>query len=152
MHVVVDRLGDVCRNRFACIQSLVQPDAAQVDRVGVVRIDANLTEIHWPGVRVVHLLTRRSVVFGPIEAGGIVGIEGTSAASSKTATAATCLSATACRTWTLFAGTLRSAASSTGGDGPLDRRVQNVRTFPRDVQTDSSQRAFGKAALQPVPR
>ena len=60
---------DVGRDRLAAVERQVQADAAEVDDLGIVRIDAHLAEVHRPRVGVVHLPPRRAAVVGAVEAG-----------------------------------------------------------------------------------
>jgi hypothetical protein len=146
--VVVDRLCDVGGDRLAAVQSLVQADATQIDDLGIVRIDPNLTEIHRPRVGVVDLPPGRAAVVGSIESRRL-----SVQRLRRTATSA----ALGCgrRTSGAFLpsrGRACSGASATRRHGSLDQRVEDVRALPIDVHGDSSERSFRNPAFEARPR
>src|SRR5688500_18303001 len=104
----------------------MQVDAAEVDDVRVVRIDADLAEVHRARIGVVHLRPRLAGVGGLVEAGGIV----VDALTAPAATPAALL---------LFLWA-------------LDDGVENVRVLAIHVERDAAERAVEHAAFQLRPR
>ena len=83
--VRVDARGRLRVHRLAAVERLVQVDAAEVDDLGIVRIDPHLAEVHRPRVRVVHLPPGRAGVVRAVEAGGIVRIAARCCAAASAA-------------------------------------------------------------------
>ena len=63
----------------------MEADAAEIDDFRIVGIDADLAEVHRPGVRVVHLAPGRAGVVGPVEPGGVVRVQHLLATAARAA-------------------------------------------------------------------
>ena len=59
---------------LAGIAREMQPDAAVDHHIGIVGIDADLTEVHRPRILVVHFAPGRAGVVGTVQPGGGVGV------------------------------------------------------------------------------
>src|SRR4029079_9912840 len=147
----------------ACV-GVVQADAAHVDHVRIVGVDAHLAEIHRARVDVVHLAPRGAAVIRSIEAGrGVVDADGRAASAAATAAslrrffrARLCAAgrAGAARTLRAARRPLRTgpAAAAAARRRAFDRRIKNVGALAIDVEADAAERSFGQAGLQPRPR
>ena len=114
-------------------------DAAEDHHIGIVRIHADLTEVHRPWVRVVDFLPRAAGVVRPVESGDRVRRD----RAHDIATAGL-------RRWGLVG---LGPAAAARRRGPLDERVENVRPLAVHVEPDASERAVGKpVALHARPR
>ena len=135
-------------DRLAAVGRHLHVDAAEIDDLGIVRIDAHLAEVHRTRVVVVHLPPRRARIVGPIEAGRRVVQRLTPAAAR---------SAAGRGAWSLFGAARwcaarRACAAAGRRRRPFDQRVQNARALAINVDADASERSLGDAALQPRPR
>ncbi len=152
MDVVVDRLGDVGGDRLAAVECLVQADAAEIDDLGVGRIDVDLAEVHRPRVGVVHLAPRRAGVVRTIHAGGL-GVERATAAAAEAGFLRRGRGCR-CRGARSFLGrrppsAAAPAAAAAGRGCALDQRVHDVRALAIDVDRDAAERPVEDPALQP---
>src|SRR4029079_4661390 len=67
--VAVDHLIGICLEGLAAVDRHVQTDATHEETSGILRIDANLTEVHRARIHAAHLPPRRAAVVGAIDTG-----------------------------------------------------------------------------------
>ena len=139
---------------LSAVDGLVEPDAAEIDHVRVVRVDADLAEVHRPRVGVVHLAPRRARIIRTIETGRQRGDAGLGA--SPAARLGARLTASRCGRAGAFLGAARRPSARSAPAGceqrrPLDRRVEDARLAAVDIHGDASERPLRQAALELAP-
>src|SRR5439155_21013821 len=86
VHVVVNHHRRIGLDRLARVDGHVQADAAHVDAIRVVGIDAHLAEVHRPRIHCVDATPGLTAVIGAIESRDAAGGAASAAARTFTAT------------------------------------------------------------------
>jgi len=136
-------------DRLAAVGRHLHVHAAEVDDVGVVRVDAHLTEIHRPRVVVVDFLPRRPRIVG-------IGRDRFGIVVQRRPASASAALRSRRRAWRFFgrraARRTRAAAACRRGRRPFDQRVEDAGALAVHVDADAAERTVGNAGLQSRPR
>jgi len=108
--VAVNDLIGICLEGLAAVDRHVQTDATHQETSGILRIDANLTEVHRARIHAAHLPPRRAAVVGAIDAGGRGSFL-----------------------------RRRTATSSSAAARTFDERIDDIRVVAIDVESDSAE-------------
>ena len=127
-------------DRLAAIARHVQIDAAVDDDIRIVRVDADLAEVHRPRILVVHFLPRRAAIIGSVETGGGIGIHARHQRAPARPLRRLLFAAAA------FATTRAPFAPAPAGrNRPFDERVEDARPPAVSIDGNAAQRAVGPA-------